>query len=464
MEAVAKHDPKLESRLTNRVDVLADRLGTLASAVSIDVLCARAQGRGDRRLASGARRERSAARRAESRARPQEPRAAELEKIRATLATLSTATTRAERTTARPARRKGRVARRARRHPRHDRRRRPRPASRGEKASSQRSATSSTSAQRRSTRTLSGLRRPAPGRARARRVDLLEHGVAAAASELAGKDAELAAVRERIDEAYEKVGAVIADLQRAVGGLSAQVAALENPTETTSRQAELEATVESMVEALSAVRDPNGDRGAGRVEPERPARLPPGTGERAEPIARERPIARPRARASSTWPPRSARSSLPSAIAMWLRPTSAGFSIPGRRTARHSRPASKTWRRRLARADRARSESFPPLGRDRARPTRRLLSCGRARPRRGPLPARASRPRAPTRARGEGRARRSRRRPRSARADEIAGGRAAEAASKRANGDDPALEDPCRPAPRSFRFAVQRCNTAGIGS
>ncbi len=28
---------------------------------------------------------------------------------------------------------------------------------------------------------------------------------------------------------------------------------------------------------------------------------------------------------------------------MSLRPTSAGFSIPGRRTARHSRPASKTW-------------------------------------------------------------------------------------------------------------------------
>ena len=34
MEAVAKHDPRLESRLTNRIDVLADRLGTLASAVS----------------------------------------------------------------------------------------------------------------------------------------------------------------------------------------------------------------------------------------------------------------------------------------------------------------------------------------------------------------------------------------------------------------------------------------------
>ena len=72
------------------------------------------------------------------------------------------------------------------------------------------------------------------------------------ASELAGKDAELAAVRERIDEAYGKIGAVVADIQRAVVGLSARVAALENPNEITSRQAELEATVESMVEALSA--------------------------------------------------------------------------------------------------------------------------------------------------------------------------------------------------------------------
>ena len=34
IEAVAKHEPKLEERLTNRVDVLADRLNTLATTVS----------------------------------------------------------------------------------------------------------------------------------------------------------------------------------------------------------------------------------------------------------------------------------------------------------------------------------------------------------------------------------------------------------------------------------------------
>ena len=34
LEAVANHDPRLESRLTDRIDVLTDRVGTLASAVS----------------------------------------------------------------------------------------------------------------------------------------------------------------------------------------------------------------------------------------------------------------------------------------------------------------------------------------------------------------------------------------------------------------------------------------------
>jgi len=34
LEAVAKHDPRLEGRLTDRIDVLTDRVGTLASAVS----------------------------------------------------------------------------------------------------------------------------------------------------------------------------------------------------------------------------------------------------------------------------------------------------------------------------------------------------------------------------------------------------------------------------------------------
>ncbi|HET7743876.1 MAG TPA: hypothetical protein VFK76_03975, partial [Gaiellaceae bacterium] len=34
VEALAKHDPKLEERLGNRVDVLADRFATLATTIS----------------------------------------------------------------------------------------------------------------------------------------------------------------------------------------------------------------------------------------------------------------------------------------------------------------------------------------------------------------------------------------------------------------------------------------------
>jgi len=34
IEVLAKHDPRLEERLTNRVDVLADRLSTLSTTVS----------------------------------------------------------------------------------------------------------------------------------------------------------------------------------------------------------------------------------------------------------------------------------------------------------------------------------------------------------------------------------------------------------------------------------------------
>ena len=249
IEAATKHDPKLESRLTNRVDVLADRFTTLASTVSI-TSAALARKDGDaaalrRKLdESGAQLD---ALRAELGRRAT---TSELEKIRTTLATLSTQ--RPEPSNDRLDRFGGKVEWLA------------------ERVDTLATTVATTAAglagregelaalrQRldedaaQIAKTLSGLRdqhRDDLGG----RVDLLEHGVAATASELAGKDAELAAVRERIDEAYEKIGAVIADIQRAVVGLSAQVAALEDPPETTSRHAELEATVESMVEALSA--------------------------------------------------------------------------------------------------------------------------------------------------------------------------------------------------------------------
>ncbi len=249
IEAATKHDPKLESRLTNRVDVLADRFTTLASTVSI-TSAALARKDGD---AAALRRELD-----ESGAQLDALRAelgrrattSELEKIRETLATLSTQ--RPEPSNDRLDRFGGKVEWLA------------------ERVDTLATTVATTAAglagregelaalrQRldedaaQIAKTLSGIRDQARDDLGGR-IDLLEHGVAATASELAGKDAELAAVRERIDEAYEKIGAVIADIQRAVAGLSAQVAALENPPEATSRHAELEATVESMVEALSA--------------------------------------------------------------------------------------------------------------------------------------------------------------------------------------------------------------------
>ena len=254
IEAATKHDPKLESRLTNRVDVLADRLATLASTVSI-TSAALARKDGD---VAALRRELD-----ESNAKLDTLRAelgrrgsaGDLEEIRATLATLSTqrpepsndrldrfggkvewlservdtlATTVAT-TAAGLAGREGELA-------------------------ALRQRLDEEAAQ--IAKTLSGLREQHRDDLGGR-IDLLEHGIATTASQLAGKDAELAALRQRIDEAYEKIGSVIADIQRAVVGVSAQVAALEERTyespEVTARQAELEANAESAAKAVSAL-------------------------------------------------------------------------------------------------------------------------------------------------------------------------------------------------------------------
>jgi chromosome segregation ATPase len=254
IEVATKHDPKLESRLTNRVDVLSDRLATLGSTVSI-TSAALARKDGDlaalRREAdeSGAKLD---ALRAEVGRRGS---GGDLEEIRATLATLSaqrpepsndrldrfggkvewlservdTLATTVATTAAGLAGRDGELA-------------------------ALRQRLDEEAAQ--VAKSIAGLRehhRDDLGG----RIDLLEHSVATTASELAGKDAELTALRQRIDEAYEKVGAVIADIQRAVVGLSAQVAALEESTqgstEVTARHSELEANVESTAEALSGL-------------------------------------------------------------------------------------------------------------------------------------------------------------------------------------------------------------------
>ena len=254
IEAAAKHDPKLESRLTNRVDVLADRLATLASTVSI-TSAALARKDGD---VAALRRELEERRAELSALRAELGRgvdAGELEKIRATLTTLSaqrpepsndrldrfggkvewlservdTLATTVATTAAGLAGREGELA-------------------------ALRQRLDANAAQ--IAKALSELR-DQPRDDLGERLELLEHGVATTASELAGKDAELAALRQRIDEAYAKMGSVVADVQRAVVGLSAQVAALEEvpqvSAEATAPHPELEASIESMSGSLSAI-------------------------------------------------------------------------------------------------------------------------------------------------------------------------------------------------------------------
>jgi chromosome segregation ATPase len=254
IEAAAKHDPKLESRLTNRVDVLTDRLATLASTVSI-TSAALARKDGD---VAALRREVDQSGAQLDAVRSELGRRAstgDVEKLRATLATLSTqrpepsndrldrfggkvewlservdtlATTVAT-TAAGLAGREGELA-------------------------ALRQRLDEDAAQ--IAKALDGLREQPRDEDLGRRLELLEHGVATTANGLAGKDADIAALRQRIDEAYEKIGAVIADIQRAVVGVSAQVAALEELPQVSAQAAahndELEASIESMAEALRA--------------------------------------------------------------------------------------------------------------------------------------------------------------------------------------------------------------------
>jgi chromosome segregation ATPase len=75
---------------------------------------------------------------------------------------------------------------------------------------------------------------------------------------LAAREQEAAALRSRIDEAYAQVGSVVTEMQRALGGLANQVAALETLPETTAaalegRAAELGGRVDAVDRRLEAV-------------------------------------------------------------------------------------------------------------------------------------------------------------------------------------------------------------------
>ncbi len=75
---------------------------------------------------------------------------------------------------------------------------------------------------------------------------------------LAAREQDTAALRSRIDEAYARVGSVVTEMQRALGGLANQVAALETLPETTAaalegRAADLGGRVDAVDRRLEAV-------------------------------------------------------------------------------------------------------------------------------------------------------------------------------------------------------------------
>jgi chromosome segregation protein len=89
-------------------------------------------------------------------------------------------------------------------------------------------------------------------------LDALNAAVAVANGGLAARDQEAAALRARIDEAYSRVGSVVTEMQRALGGLATQVAALENlPAATAAaldgRAAELGGRVDAVDRRLESV-------------------------------------------------------------------------------------------------------------------------------------------------------------------------------------------------------------------
>ena len=226
VEALSKHDPKLEKRLTNRVDVLADRLATLASTVSTT---AAALAKKDGEIA-GLRREleeRSRRIDALDRERGKAVGSDEVDKLRSAIKavaaerTVRSSDSRVDglggkvdyltervdtlaKTVATTAAglvgREGEIATL--------RQRLDEGSARIEQAAAE-------------------LRRVQSDGTFVERLDALKRAVETTSAGLAGREGEIAAVRARIDEAYTRVGTVVSDLQQSIATLASQVAALE---------------------------------------------------------------------------------------------------------------------------------------------------------------------------------------------------------------------------------------------
>jgi len=252
LEAFAKHDPKLESRLTNRVDVLADRLETIASTMSTTV----ASVAGKEGEIAGLKRGLG-----EDAARIQSltlelgrtAGAAEVEEIRAALRSLSAERPRrtgdqridelgakvdyfSERldtlaktvatTASGLAGREGDVA-----------------------ALRQRLEESSTRAEQ----AIGELRQLHGESALTERLHTLESSLAQTTSDLSGPKHDIAALRARIDEAYARVGSVVSDLQCSIGILSSRGATIEQlPASAAQALAQHSAELNARIDALGA--------------------------------------------------------------------------------------------------------------------------------------------------------------------------------------------------------------------
>jgi chromosome segregation ATPase len=257
VEALSKHDPKLEKRLTNRVDVLADRLATLAATVSTTAASVvRKDGEiaalrkdleeGNKRLESLMREfgktagaaeveKLRAAIRAVQAERPARTGDARVEGLGAKVEYLTERVDTLAKTVATTASglagREGEIATL--------RQRLDAGTARIEQASVE-------------------LRRMHDDGSLTRRLDALQAALDATTSGLGARENEVVALRSRIDEAYSRVGTVVAELQSSIATLASQVKSLETLPEATEQAlegqaAELNARVDGVAEGLTAL-------------------------------------------------------------------------------------------------------------------------------------------------------------------------------------------------------------------
>jgi DNA repair exonuclease SbcCD ATPase subunit len=257
VEAFAKHDPKLEKRLTNRVDVLADRLATLAATVSTTAASlVRKDGEiaalrkdldeGSKRLESLVREfgksagaeeveKLRAAIRAVQSERPARTSDARVDGLGAKVAYLTERVDTLAKTVATTA--AGLVGRE------------------GEIATLRQRLDAGSA---RIEQTSVELRKMQDDGSLTRRVDALQAALDETKAALAGRETEVVALRSRIDEAYSRVGTVVAELQSSLATLSSQVTALEELPGATeqaldAQAGELNVRVDGVAERLAAL-------------------------------------------------------------------------------------------------------------------------------------------------------------------------------------------------------------------